>query len=538
MSKNVIVAYDAVNAKVYQPINDVKLLIQSALSYQVAGAEQSLAFKQHRWDGRSTFFQWKTASFPAGFVHLVSAKLKKHGYTVQLVRKPLPEPLGDENPKVGEFEPRDYQTETVNKLLKHGQIIAQLSTGAGKSLVARLAFARINRPTLFLTTRSVLMYQMKESFEKDLGQRCSVLGDGQFGHIDENGKMSISKMSVGMVQTLISKLSEPSIEAEFDALFEPYSKKKLSNQQVEQICKQLKPKAEAKYKEKALERQKVIKLLSMFEFVILEEAHEASGNSYYEILKHCKNAHYRLALTGTPFMKENEEANMRLMACSGPIAIKVSEKQLIDRNILAKPYFKIVQLHEKPLRLFRTTGWQSAYRLGITENKERNEAIVREVWRATQYGLTAMVLVQHTKHGEHLFNMFQEKNIKVDFIRGENDQTRRKQALNALSNGSTQVLIGTTILDVGVDVPAVGMIVLAGGGKAEVALRQRIGRGLRAKKQGPNVAFVIDFSDHFNNHTKAHAVQRLDIIKNTEGFGENIVNDFDYEALGFRRVNA
>ena len=43
------------------------------------------------------------------------------------------------------------------------------------------------------------------------------------------------------------------------------------------------------------------------------------------------------------------------------------------------------------------------------------------------------------------------------------------------------------ILDVGVDVPSVGCIILAGGGKAEVANRQRIGRGLRAKKLGPNI---------------------------------------------------
>lgn len=94
-------------------------------------------------------------------------------------------------------------------------------------------------------------------------------------------------------------------------------------------------------------------------------------------------------------------------------------------------------------------------------------------------------------------------------------------------------LIGTTILDVGVDVPAVGMIVLAGGGKAEVALRQRIGRGLRAKKSGPNVALIVDFDDPHNNYIKSHAAQRLSIIKETEGFGENVVlGDFDFEALG------
>ena len=56
------------------------------------------------------------------------------------------------------------------------------------------------------------------------------------------------------------------------------------------------------------------------------------------------------------------------------------------------------------------------------------------------------------------------------------------------------------VLDVGVDVPAVGMVILAGAGKTQVANRQRIGRGLRAKKEGPNVCFVVDFDDPFNKY--------------------------------------
>jgi superfamily II DNA or RNA helicase len=283
-------------------------------------------------------------------------------------------------------------------------------------------------------------------------------------------------------------------------------------------------------------RNQTISLLAKFEFVILEEAHEASGNSYYEILRHCKNAHYRLALTGTPFMKDSEESNMRLMASSGPIAIKVTEKMLIDRGILATPKFKIIQLAERPPKLLRSTPWQAAYRLGIVGNEERNNAIVNEVTRAAGYGLSSMILIQQKKHGDILLDLLAKKGMRAEFIQGENDQAERKKALNKLATGKIDALIGTTILDVGVDVPAVGLIVLAGGGKAEVALRQRIGRGLRAKKTGPNVALVVDFDDPFNSHTKQHAAQRLSIIRDTEGFGENIVrSDFDYAALGFTR---
>lgn len=567
MPQVVTIAANAVTAKLHEPTREMKLAVQEALSYQVAGAEHSELFKTHRWDGRSSFLDFRAGTFPAGFVHFVSANLRKKGYEVRLVRKPFPAPLGPENPKIDAFpeDPRyDYQPEVVRRLVKHGQIIAQVATGGGKSRIARLAFARINRPTLFLTTRSILMYQMKETFEKDLGVACTVLGDGHFGETNAAGQLTIKKMCVGMVQTLVSRLEETSLEKEFEALYNAVDKKhdadvealkkklkaegasastvrtktKLLVEQHEKAMKALAPemhkKAAAKFAEKSQLRMQTIKLLEMFEFVILEEAHEASGNSYYEILRHCRNAHYRLALTGTPFMKEDEESNMRLMAVSGPIAIKVSEKMLIDRGILATPKFKIIDLKRPPAKLLRTTPWQAAYRLGIVNNDERNQAICAEVLRASRYGMTSMVLVQQTAHGDLLREMLRSKGVRCEFIRGENDQDERKAALRRLANGEIDCLLGTTILDVGVDVPAVGLIILAGGGKAEVALRQRIGRGLRAKKRGPNIALVVDFNDPFNEHTKKHALQRMSRIKETEGFGENIISgDFDFEGLGF-----
>lgn len=569
MSEVITIAYDAVNAILHKPSVGAKLEVQSALKYMVDGAEHSLAFKQHKWDGKSSFFNYAKCSFPAGFVHLVTETLRNKGYQVKLARKPLPAALGPTRPVVDSFgyDPKyDYQPETVDQLVKHGQMIAQVATGGGKSRIARMAFARINRPTLFLTTRSILMYQMKDTFEKDLGVQCSVIGDGSFGEVNEKGQLSIRKMTVGMVQTLAQRLEKTSVEAEFQTLYNtlvkkqekattalrkqlvdagltaPQIKARVAKLAIEQemetttLAPQMKVKAEQKFKEKEIKRLQTVKLLECFEFVILEEAHEASGNSYYEILRHCKNAFYRLALTGTPFMRDSQESNMRLMACAGDIGIRVTEKMLIDRGILAKPYFKTVELKIKPPKMHIATQWQAAYRLGIVENEERNKSIVKEALKAKIYGLTTMVLVQHTNHGEKLMKLMRLAGIKADYIRGENDQAERKAALKRLESGEIDVLIGTNILDVGVDVPAVGVIILAGGGKAEIALRQRIGRGLRFKKVGPNVALVVDFSDHFNKTLKEHALQRQEIIKQTPGFVEGIVDQFNYEGLGFKRA--
>lgn len=429
--------------------------------------------------------------------------------------------------------------------------------------VAKLLYARVRRPTLFLTTRSLLMYQMKDSFEKDMGVECSVLGDGQFGSVNAAGQMTIKPMCVGMVQTLTARLTVKTLPQQFEEIYDSLiaaeekevaafkrkhkalDPKKLAHAVEELVKRQKSARATAEQiKKEAVKRiavqqalhDQTIALLSKFECVIMEEAHEASGNSYYDIMRHCVNAHYRLALTATPFMKEDEEANMRLMACCGPVGYRVTEKQLIDAGILAKPFFKYVTIKNRPPKLYRHTGWQAAYRLGVVECKERNELVVAEAVKAHRYGLSVMALVQHTAHGDLLKHMLTLAGLRVRFISGECDHATRKTALQELADKKIDVLIGTTILDVGVDVPATGMIILAGAGKAEVALRQRIGRGLRAKKSGPNVAFIVDFEDIFNDHLKVHYQQRHAIVAGTPGFAENIIppgTDFDYAGLGF-----
>lgn len=496
------IASNATTAKLMNANREVKLVVQQILSYTVDGAEHSGAFKSGNWDGKSSFLNWDNGTFPRGFLSLVAAGLLKSGYKVHVARQPLPPPQGPKYPKVDDFpeDPRyDYQMEVVEKLIKHGQIIAQVATGGGKSRIAKLCFATILRPTLFLTTRGILMYQMEKSF-LELGRKVGVIGDGEF-----TPKQGVN---VGMVQTIIAKLKGP---AEDDT---------------EEVIRR-----------KEAEKARMIKVLEFFEFVILEEAHEVSSNSFFEILKYCKNAHYRLSLTATPFMKDSQEANMRLQACSGPVAIRISEKLLIDRGILAKPYFKFVKIKEAPKALYRSTPWQRAVKVGIVENELRNKLAAVEAIRATRYGLSTMILVQRKDHGLIINDMLTKAGIRSEYIFGEDDQAERQSALSKLKSGAIDVLIGSTILDVGVDVPAVGLVILLGGGKAEVALRQRIGRGLREKKGGvPNVCFIVDFADDFNNHLKDHAKQRQHIIKTTEGFGENIVADFPYEAVGLRKI--
>ena len=515
MAETVRIAHNAHTAKLLDASRELRDVVSDLLSYEVEGHEFAHSFMSGTWNGRSTFFSQTGCTFPAGFVHLVNSELNRLGHKVILVRRPLPEPLGPENPIVDEFgndDPRyDYQLKALRQVERHGRGIIRIATGGGKSKVAKLIAARYRRMTMFLTTRGILMYQMADGF-RDAGMNVGIIGDGTWS--------PVRGVNCGMVQTFVAKLKETTIDAEARQVVAETVKagKSLPRSEIMRI-------AQERYDAKVRERNRVLKLLEMVEVVIGEEAHEAGGDSYYEILRHCKNANIRVALTATPFMRDDAEDNMRLMAAFGPILITVSEQQLIERGILSKPYFKYVKAEPAP-KLRKTSPWQRARQIGIVEAPDRNRKVVEYAKKAASYGLPTLVLVQIQAHGKILLEMLRKEGIKAKFIFGEHKQDERKAALKELKDGKIQVLIGSTILDVGVDVPIIGMVILAGGGKAEVALRQRIGRALRGKKPPmPNVAFVVDFTDEVNIHLREHARQRRAIVEATPGFAENILKD-------------
>lgn len=520
IGKKLQIAHNAIVAKLIDPSEEVRGIVGELLSYDVAGAEHMTAFKGKSWTGRSSFFSRVTNSFPAGFVFMVQQTLTNKGFEVALIRRAQPLPLGPVSPIVDKFgndDPRyDFQMKAVRQVEAHHRGIIQVATGGGKSKIAKLITRRYGRTTLFLTTRGALMYQMAAGFE-EAGYKVGLIGDGEWS--------PRSGVNCAMVQTLVARLKDPSIDLETRALLDSAEGRgeKLSRPDARAQAAVI-----VNRKEKI--RAKTIAFLDLIEVVLGEEAQEAGGDSYYDILKHCKNAHVRVALTATPFMKTDAEDNMRLMAAFGPILIKVPEKLLIDRGVLAKPFFKYIAYTPAP-KLRRTSPWARAYQLGIVECATRNKAACDFVQKAAEHGLTTIVLVIRKAHGAILARELKARGLKVGYIQGENDNESRQKSLAALQDGRLQVLIGTNILDVGVDVPSVGALVLAGGYKDQVGLRQRTGRALRAKKAGPNVALVVDFEDLGNDTLREHYRTRRAIIESTPGFAENVLpagKDFDW----------
>jgi superfamily II DNA or RNA helicase len=321
------------------------------------------------------------------------------------------------------------------------------------------------QPTLFLTHRVNLLHQTAKRFAKRLPElkgHIGFIGDGQY---------EPSFITIATVQTLHSMIKRhPKVARE---------------------------------------------LLAQFKVLIIDEAHRSGSKQFHETAMLCANASYRLALTATPFMKGNVEEDMWLLGSVGPVVTHVSNGELIERGILARPYFKFVKVNTPLPGKYR--HWRDVYEHGIVKNKERNLQIVSQTRKLVDMGHKTLVIVLEVAHGQILQQVMEDVGIKVAYMDGKNSYAEREKALKLLEKGKKDVIIATNIFDEGVDVNSLSAVVLAAGTKSAPALFQRTGRAIR-KKEKDNFAIVVDFIDLHHPKLMEHSARRYQMVKSEKGF--------------------
>lgn len=278
--------------------------------------------------------------------------------------------------------------------------------------------------------------------------------------------------------------------------------------------------------------------------LLVSNCHHSSSSTWYNTLMTLDNAFVRIGLSGTVAditkCKADKKLNaMRLNAISGAILAKVSNQQLITSQVSAKPlcYFATI---DKP-KLDKVTygvssgvlgdlNYKDSYKLGIVNNNYRNWVVANicnsEV-KATK--AQCLVLIEFIEHGVNLLQMFEEffPELNVVFLNGALAAEDRLRGLEMLKQGIADVVIATSILDEGVDVPSINALVYARAGKSDRKLLQGIGRGLRKKADGSTVR-VYDFIDDTCKYLLIHSLERFKVLK-----GE----DFSIKTLKLEDIN-
>lgn len=445
-------------------------VVGSCIPHQQIDAELSYTIGTHK-DYKNTTHLYGAGSFPTGLLHLVTSLFDRMGFTYDIDDKrefldvhfelDVPEWFKRNLHRLGK-ELRPYQIEAAEVVEKLKRGILNHCTGSGKTITAANIVTRVDCKVLWIVHSLDMVPQTTEELKSVFQGRINV----------ENSKDKVHKTGkdfdvyVANIQSLYAFMKSDVDDA--------------------------------------------LEFLSRFGMVIIDECDLSGAKSWQYVIHACANAPYKIGLTGTA--RRGDGSTMELWAVTGDIIHKFTTSEGIRKGWLARPKITLLPVRNE-VDISLTKSWRGfqvnyskTYRESIVNNSKRNEMIRQLAERYKNRQI--LIVVQQVAHGK-IINRLVPGSF---FMHGGEDDERRKSVLDKFRNGESGVLIGTSIYDRGVNIPSVDVLVLAGGGKSDSRLAQRIGRVLRISED-KDTALVFDFADFMNSITKKHSLQRISVYK-------------------------
>jgi superfamily II DNA or RNA helicase len=398
--------------------------------------------------------------FKTGLLSRVLADLKK------IECEPDIEYIGDNSkeelndPTIEGFTFRDYQDELINLALTEKRGVIKSPTGSGKTLImAGLVQALRGRKMVLLFNAKQLLKQSYEFLTKSCGIENVGLNFGE-GYL--HGDIMLST-----VQS-IDKILETHLE-------------------------------EA-------------------EVIMVDECHEfASGKTTLAAIRSFPKATYRIGFTATPPSDPIPQHNLE--GALGRVLSVVDTASLVDKGTLAKPVIQMINRSYNASGQDEDMGYIDVYENYIVNNDLRNK-VIREIVediRNKNDKARVLILVKSLEHGRILQDLLGSS----EFLEGANDLGERYRIIsNFIQSENSSVLIGTKILQTGINIEQITHFINARGMKSEIATLQALGRALRTH-ESKKEAFVYDFLDK-EKYLKDHSTSRKKHYEN-EGHTVNVL---------------
>lgn len=487
MSK-IIIKKNICYIKEEDDINFVRLL-DNELSFRVLGAEHTKAFKTGyyvnnefvKWDGMHRILT-SSLTFPRGLLERVKKLYDQYGKSVEIIEDNIEiSPINsmDLLPKLKEVNkyPRQYQFDVLEAVKNKDCGIIRAATGSGKTIMALLMTAYFGKKTVIYVIGKDLLHQTHKFFSSIFDEPIGIIGDGLCDIHDIN---IASVWTVGQVFGM--KKNAIIVDGSPDG-------------------------------EKLLKAEKYndIKDLVMSAKVALyDECHYCSAETFQTISKNTNPEHV-YGMSASPYRDDN--ADLLIEAIFGGQIVDIPASRLIREGFLVKPIIKFLDVpkYHEPLK----KSYQTVYSKYIIDNPVRNEKVVTGAIKLVEQGFQPLVSYTRIKHGKLLYKEI-SKHMPCILLSGKDSSKVREEAKDKLENGEINCILASTIFDIGVDLPSLSGLIVAGAGKSSVRSLQRIGRVLRPF-ENKKIAAVIDFHDRAHFLTK-HAKARRKIYEIEEEF--------------------
>ena len=405
--------------------------LEELYSFKVPGAEYSPQYKNHMWDGKKKFFS-KKGQFKTGLLDRVLGDLKKVEASPTIIDNRVIDT--EVNPHhFKNITYYDYQEKTIHEALERKRLVVKAPTAAGKTLImAGLVKALAGRKMVILFNAKQLLKQTYD-FLKSLD-------------ISDLGLC----YSEGFIQGDIMLCTVQSIEKILDTHLDSG-------------------------------------------VLMVDECHEfCNGKTTVAAIQSFPQANYRFGFTATPPSQKISLYNLE--GGFGSIYAVATTAELVTQGKLTKPIIQIIERSACEDSKVNNLSYLEIYDSFIVNNEERNNTIkeiVNDI-KSKNKAARILVLTKSLDHGRTLENLL---GGHCEFLQGCDSVGERYEAISRFRGcGESSILIGTKILQTGVNIEEITHFINARGMKSEIATLQALGRALRKHKEKDTV-YVYDFLD-------------------------------------------
>lgn len=424
--------------------------------------------------------------------------IKKCGIKIEIEKDENPsnyEIVNKESINLSGFTLRDYQISGIRKAIYWERGMLQAPTGSGKSIFIAaitkylLDNNRINRGLILVPTGFLM--QQTISLLSAVGINCCGVGFG-------NPYDGTSKIVVSVVNSAYREVNT-----------------------------------------------KCVPWISEADLLILDEGHKASSKLWSDVCEQC-NARYRYLFTATILNTPGKVSfsDLRLMGHTGHIIFNLKSKEVRDKGHMATPYVLMIKTKSGSIPP-KFTSFNFVYNVGIAKNRIRNSLICSIAADCYAASYKSMVFVGRKEHGKLLAKKITDeygyesivvtggKNVSIYSSHSVINRLWSMEEISLyMSDRDRAIIIATTVLDEGVDIPSTNVLIMAAAMKKYRRFVQRAGRGMRPK-EGDNSVYLFDFYDTSHFYLKHHSDDRIKIYETEE---YNFFESTD-EACGMMGVN-
>jgi superfamily II DNA or RNA helicase len=453
---------------------DQLAIVQQECQFKVEGSDfKANAFRSRRkgyeWDGYRKLFNIQTRRFPIGLLPRVRRLFESSGIGVNIINKRIVDYGYIECQPTLSHPLRDYQHSAILQSIINGNGIVKCATGGGKTVIAGRTISALRKKTIFIVHTRDLLYQTKKVFESIFGSnKIGQIGDGIIDYQDITVATMQTLAILGGVEIESNKYDEDGDNDE--------AKIEVDNDKFKQFHG---------YR-------------TTVQCVMIDEVQIVSSQMVYGVRFLFEHANYAFGYSASPW--RDDGSDLMIESAFGERIVDITASELIRNGYLVRPNIII----KKPN--YQVTNGQgdynAIYKRYIVENLPRNLQVANDAMEYYMKGMNTLILVTQIKHGDALQEAMTALGMPAVFISGKSSMKKRRQSIEDMRNGKIQLMIASTIADVGLDIPRLQCIVEAGAGKSSVTALQRLGRIMRIFDDKDECYFITyrDTAPHIKDH--------------------------------------